>query len=854
MVATRRVSVGGLGGHGLASFRGQETGAVDRLAGVAHIRPAGLPAGTVTFLFTDIEGSTRLLERLGSECYGRELERHRERVRSAIAAHGGVELGTEGDAFSVAFARASDALGAASDVQAALGDGPIRVRIGVHTGEPLTVAGNYVGLDVHKAARICAAAHGGQVLVSQATRELAGDGLRDLGEYRLKDLTAPERLFQLGAGEFPPLRTLRPTNLPVQPGPLLGRREEQTELLVLAGANRLVTLTGPGGSGKTRLALALAAELSDEYEDGVGWVPLAAITDPGLVLPAIAQSLGARADLDEHLAGKRVLLLLDNLEQVLDAAPLIAQLLGSLPDLSVIATSRERLAVSFEQEYPVPPLDEAGAEELFVSRARQLEPGFEPDEKVGEICRRLDRLPLALELASTRVKLMSTAQMLGRLEQRLDLLSRGMRDAPDRQATMRATIGWSYDLLPEGEQALFRGLGVFAGSFELEAAEAVCGADLDGLQSLTDKSLLRRDEHGRFFLLELTREFALERLHAAGEEAALRRRHADWFLELAKRAEHHLRSAEQGPWLSRLHADRDNFRAVLTWSAEHDLARGVELAATLEAPWEMHGQVQELVAWLERALATPGATDLRTRAVGLRRYAQGLLFIEQYDRVREPLEESLLIWRKLGDRLGEASTLQTLDMAAWAQGHIDQAIELAEAALTIYRGEDDRRGTALSLTHLGVDLLEIGDVERGTAVLEEALAIYSELGDRLALAGFLHTLGDLALDRSDPQRAAGNYRQALEIAVELSDERTQMYSVAGLACAAALRGNGHSAGRLWSAAEGAENRLEMRMLAAERIRYERILTPFQDDARFRAGYEAARDVDLAQAVRELRAT
>jgi predicted ATPase len=811
-----------------------------------------LPTGTVTFLFTDIEGSTRLLEKLGSERYGAELELHRDQVRRAIAAHGGSEFGTEGDAFFVAFARASDALGAAREVQAALADGPIRVRIGVHTGEPLIVRGNYVALDVHKAARICAAAHGSQVLVSQATRDLAGSGLRDLGEYRLKDLTSPERLFQLGASDFPPLRTLRPTNLPVQPGPLLGRREDLAELLALARANRLVTLTGPGGTGKTRLALGLAAELSDHYRDGAWWVPLAAVTYLGLVLPTIAQTLGARDELREHLAGKRVLLLLDNLEQVLDAAPLIADLLGSLPALSVIATSRERLAVSFEQEYPVPPLDEAAAEELFVSRARQLNPGFKSDHAVSELCARLDRLPLALELASSRVKLMTTEQILSRIERRLDLLTGGRRDAPARQATMRAAIEWSFELLSEPEQRLFRGLAVFAGSFELEAAEAVCGGDLDGLQSLTEKSLLRRDGHGRFFLLELTREYALEKLQAAGEEAVLRRRHADWFLQLAQRAADHLRSAEQRPWLSRLNADRDNLRAVLAWSLEHDLAGGVELAITLGDPWEMHGRLQELVPWFERALATPGATDMRTRAAGLKAYGEALLYIEQPDRAHEPLEESLVLFRELGDRLGEASVLQVLDMAAWAHGQLQQAIEFGEAALAIYREEHDRRGTAGSLAHIGVDLLEMGIVERGTAMLEEAQAIYSELDDRVALARFLHTLGDLALDRSDSQRAADHYRQALEIAAELSDERTQMYGVAGLACVAAVRGGGHSAGRLWGVAEGAERRLEMRILAAERIRYERILTPLQDDESFRAGCEAGRDVDLGQAVGELR--
>ena len=739
-------------------------------------------------------------------------------------------------------------------MQAALGGGPIRVRIGIHTGEPLIVAGSYVGLDIHKAARICAAAHGGQVLVSQATRDLAGAELRDLGEFRLKDLTAPERLYQLGADEFPPLRTLRAANLPVQPGPLLGRQEELAELVALSEANRLVTLTGAGGSGKTRLALQLAGELSDQYRDGVWWVPLAAVTDPGLVPATIAQSLGARAELREHLAGKRVLLLLDNLEQVLDCAPLIAELLGGLPELRVIATSRERLAVSFEQVYPVPPLDEAAAEELFVSRARQLEPDFEPDDTVGEICQRLDRLPLALELASTRVTMMSTTQMLARIERRLDLVGKGMRDAPDRQATMRATIGWSYDLLPEEEQALFRGLGVFAGSFELDAAEAVCDANLDGLQSLIEKSLLRRGGHGRFLLLELTREYALEQLHRAGEEAALRRRHAEWFLGLAKQAEERLASFDQLVWLSRLNADTDNFRAVLAWSLEHDVGRGVDLATTLRRPWSMHGQLRELVFWSERALAAPAATDVRTRAVALVTYGDALLYTEEYERAREALQESLLLFRDIGDRKGEASALRMLDHVVWAQGSTRHAIELGEAALAILREIDDRRGIAGSLNHVGADLVEIGEVARGMAMLEEALAIYTELGDRRAVASSIHTLGDLALDQGDTQRAAGQYRQALEVAVEFDDERTQAYCAAGLACVAALRQAFHTAGRLWALTESIEDQLGVRLLAAERQRYERILTPLQSDQAFRGGYQAGRDIELAEAVRKLRAS
>ena len=757
-------------GGGLMSSRRQETGGSDRLTDAADAQAVGLPTGTVTFVFTDIEGSTRLLEELGGEPYGAELEHHRERVRRVVTAHDGVELGTEGDAFFLAFARASDALAAASDVQSALADGHIRMRIGIHTGEPLIVAGNYVGLDVHRAARICDAAHGGQVLVSQATRDLAGDGLRDLGDYRLKDVTAPERLFQLGGDEFPPLRTLRPTNLPIQPGPLLGRRDELTDLLRLAAGNRLVTLTGPGGSGKTRLALALAGELSDEYRDGAWWVPLAPVTDAELVPATIAQSLGARGELEEHLAGKQALVLLDNLEQVLDCAPVMAELLARLPELSVIATSRERLAISFEQEYPVSPLDEATAEELFVSRARQIEPDFEPDETVGEICERLDRLPLALELASTRVKLMSTAQMLDRIERRLDLLSKGRRDAPDRQATMRATIGWSYDLLPENEQALFRGLGVFAGSFELEAAEAVCDANLDDLQSLVEKSLLRRDGHGRFFLLELTREYALEQLSAAGEEMLLRQSHAEWFLQLGKRADEY----EQGAWFARLEADTDNLRAVLAWCAEQNPAAAIELAPTLRGWWRMHGRQQELISWLEEALATSAAVDVRTRAVGLRTLGDALIFSEQQERARVALEESLTVFRQLGDKSGEALVLTLLGSSFDNLRSCGRAIEFAKAALTIARETGDKPTVAHALNILGCSLLTAGELEPSRAAFEEAAAIQTELGDRRAAADDLDGLAVVALMQRDPERAAARLREVLNMNRDLDNEDSEI--------------------------------------------------------------------------------
>jgi non-specific serine/threonine protein kinase len=461
-------------------------------------------------------------------------------------------------------------------------------------------------------------------------------------------------------------------------------------------------------------------------------------------------------------------------------------------------------------------------------------------------------LPLALELASTRVKLMSTSQMLERIERRLDLLSKGRRDAPSRQATMRATIGWSYDLLPEPEQALFRGLGVFAGSFELEAAEAACGAELDSLQSLVEKSLLRRDGHGRFFLLELTREYAVEQLHAAGETEELGRRHAEWFLQLANRAHEHLRSAEQGVWLARLDADTGNFRVVLAWCSEHDPAGAIELATTLVEPWRMHGKLRELSSWLEGALATPAAVDVRTRSRGLRILVEVLWFNNQSDRLPEPLEESLALCRELGDKSGEAHALLFLGATFWARGSVSKAIELVEAALGIWRGEGDPAGVNRATNWLGGLYLDAGDAERSATMLEESVAMCRESGDYQGVAESLGGLGDAELAKNDPEKAARHFRESLGINSGLGDERGEIYAVAGLACAAALRGDLHSAGRLWHIAETAENRLGMRMVSDERARYERILTPLQDDQAFQTGYRAGHDIELAEAVQELR--
>ena len=397
-----------------------------------------LPGGTVTFLFTDIQGSTKLLHELG-DGYADALVEHRRALRAAFAEHDGVEVDTQGDAFFVAFSRARDALAAAQKGQETLASGPIRVRMGVHTGEPLVTDERYVGLDVHRAARIAAVGHGGQVLVSQATRELVGpDGLLELGEHRLKDLTAPERIYQLGDGEFPPLKSLYQSNLPVQPTPFVGREKELGEVFAIlrAPATRLLTLTGAGGSGRTRLALQAAAASVDGYPDGVWWVPLQAVREPERVLPEMRSALGVNGDLAEHLGQKSMLLVIDNFEQVVEGAPALGDLLACCPNLRLIVTSREVLRLAAEREYAVTPLVEQESVGFFLGRARVVHPGFEPDDRVLAICRRLDHLPLALELAAARVKALSTKQILERLERALPLLTGGARDVPERQRTL----------------------------------------------------------------------------------------------------------------------------------------------------------------------------------------------------------------------------------------------------------------------------------------------------------------------------------------------------------------------------------------------------------------------------------
>ena len=507
----------------------------------------GQPTGTVTLVFTDIEGSTRLLERLGQERYRESLELHRRLLREALERYGGYEVDSEGDAFFVAFSRAEDAVAAAAEAQLALGEAEwperlrVRVRIGVHTGEPLPAPPKYVGLDVHKAARVMAAAHGGQVVVTRSTRELLDDQteLVDLGEHRLKDLSAPQRLYQLGEGEFPPLKTLYRSNLPVPATPFLGRERELLELGRLLGdpLNRVVTALGPGGAGKTRLALQAVGAEAEGFPGGLVWVPLASAADMEGAVAAVAQALdvGERPGyslidvVTEVLAGgSRRLLLLDNLEHLLPAfAEAVSVIVRHAPAVTVVATSRERLRVAGERVYELPTLAEADARELFKARAAAitLSPGGD-DDAVSELCRRLDFLPLAIELAAARTALFTPEQLLARLGKRLDLL-RGSRDADPRHATLRATIEWSFGLLDAEEQRLLCALSIFPAGCTYEMAEAVCDCEPMLLEALIDKSLVRRREtvaEPRYWMLETIREFARPLLEQADVYDEVRRK------------------------------------------------------------------------------------------------------------------------------------------------------------------------------------------------------------------------------------------------------------------------------------------------------------------------------------------
>ena len=716
---------------------------------------AELPSGTVTLLFTDIEGSTRMLQELGRDAYVRALTAHRRLLREAFSSHGGVEVEMQGDSFHFAFASARDAVAAAVAGQRALAEHawelqPIRVRIGLHTGEPIEADRLYAGLDVHRAARVMSAGHGGQILLSERTAELVGGelpegvALVDLGWHRLKDLTAPQLLYQLGEGEFPALKTLMPhSNLPVAATPLIGRERELAELkeLVLNGA-KVVTVTGTGGAGKTRVALQVAAQLVDLFRDGVFWVPLAGVRDHGLVLGSVAQAVGASGELAAHLAELESLLVLDNFEHVIAAAAPLGRLLAAAPRVKALVTSRGPLHVDGEHEFPLDPLTSSDGVTLFVERARAAGRTLEADETVAEICRSLDYLPLALELAAARTKLLSPEALLARLERRLSMLTGGRRDAPERQQTLRATIEWSHELLQPDAQRLFARLSVFAGSFSLDAAESVCDAELDTLGALVDLSLLKAIGGDRFLMLETIREYARERLADDAAEA-LRHRHAEWFLAEVERGDSELVGPNQRAWLGRLEADYDDVRIVLGNGGEGAL----RLAGAMGAFWKMTSHVAEGRVWLDRLLSGESGSA-QDRAPALAAAAELAIHQNDYRVADSLLAEATTLYEEAGDtvRLGEI-----LAMKAWIlrlTDDLDRSLATAERALALVEGSiSPARARVLRVA--SVISGEAGHPERSRQLAEECLALRRELDDQFGIAILLADLAMAELRNGD---------------------------------------------------------------------------------------------------------
>lgn len=826
-----------------------------------------LPTGTVTFLFTDIVGSTQLLEQLHDR-YAEVLAEHRRMLRAAFAEAGGQEIDTQGDAFFVAFSRAKDALLAAVSAQRAFHrhlwtDGAVvRVRMGIHTGEPLATEAGYVGIDVHRAARLCQAGHGGQILVSQTTRDLiagelpAGISLLDLGAQRLKDLSEPQRVFQVVAtdlpAEFSPIRSLGviPNNLPRQLTSFVGREREQEEIKRLLAQAYLVTLSGAGGCGKTRLTIHVAAEIMDQFPDGVWFVELAPLSDPALVAQTVATVLGVREHpgrqtallIGDFLKPKQALLILDNCEHIVAATAQLAHyLMRFCPRLRILATSRQPLGVEGESTYVVrplavpdmrrpPPLEqlaESGAIRLFIDRAVSVVPTFEVSVEnapaVVQVCSRLDGIPLAIELAAARVKVLTVQQIAARLDDRFRLLTAGRPTDLAHHQTLNALLDWSYDLLADRERVVFRRVAVFAGGFGLEAAEAV-SADvasdefyvLDVLSALVDKSLVVADDKGmeiRYRLLETIRQYDWGKLVESGDDRTVRDRHRDFMLNLAEEADGQLWAPGQKRFLNLLETEHDNLRTALDWSLSERTggATGPRLASALGWFWYLIGYASEGQQWLESALREAREIDVALRAKVLNRagllawyqgaYTQARTWCEEalafardqqiqyeialalnvlgllafqpdgdYPRAKAHLGECLTLARETGDQMNTAWALHNLGRVHWRQGEYEDAVRLLEESLRIWRSFGDDIGTAFALHSLGLVSRDRGEFARAVAFHEEGIALMRELGERAHYAVGLNSLGIIARYRGDYARAVSLGEESLVRLRELGDK------------------------------------------------------------------------------------
>jgi predicted ATPase/class 3 adenylate cyclase len=809
-----------------------------------------LPAGTVTFLFTDIEGSTKLLEQ-SSDRYAQMLGDHRRLLRSVFQRYDGREIDTQGDAFFVAFSRATDALAAALAGQRALqahswpAGTVMRVRMGLHTGAPISAETGYVGMDVHRAARICAAGHGGQILISEATRALveddlpAGVALRDLGHHRLKDLSRPQHIFQVVASDLPrdhpPLRSLdaRPNNLPIQLTSFIGREREIGEIRRLLATTRLLTLTGAGGGGKTRLAVQVAADHLDEFPDGVWWIELAPLTDPDLVPEAVASSLNVSEQpgrplmdtLLDALRAKLLLLALDNCEHLLSACANFADaILRRCRGVRILATSREGLGMEGEMLYSVRSLSRpdrgaapseiltrSEAVRLFADRARAVRPDFEVTDRnaqaVAHVCRRLDGIPLAVELAASRLSALPIEEMAARLDDRFRLLTGGSRTALPRHQTLRAAMDWSYDLLSETEKAALRRLSVFAGGWTVRAAEAVCAGQgveaadvLDLLTHLVNKSLVVAEEHqgrGRYRFLETVRQYNSDRLVEAGEAESARRRHRELFLTLVEEAEPHLTGSDQVSWLNRLEAEHDNLRAALDGLlGAGDTEGALRMTGSLSRYWSVRGHFSEGRESSERALGGPGGSSAaRAKAlIGL-----GNLAYRQDDigRAKACYAESLTRYRELGDKAGMARSLSGLaGVVRDGEGDYVRARALFEESLALFRELGDAWGAALVLGNMGFGAQYAGDYAEAAALFRESLDLNRRLGNKFGIAFATEHLGGVAAAQGDVDRAKQLLEEGLVLFQELGDEAFEAFARADLGVLNWLQGDYGEARRL----------------------------------------------------------
>lgn len=900
------------------------------------------PAGTLTFLFTDIEGSTRLWQKY-PEGMKMAIAIHDQIIRQAIQVNQGHLFKTVGDAFFAAFAIAPQAIQTAVAVQRALlaekwqQEIPLRVRIALDTGVADYRDNDYFGLPLSRAARLIAAGHGGQVLVSATTQQLVGDNLpphttlRDLGVRRLRDLFHPEHIYQLVTPDlptnFPPLKTLdqRPTNLPAPTTSFIGREKELMEVcdLLRRPETRLLILSGPGGTGKSRLSLQVASHLLDEFEHGIFFVPLTPLHDPALVIPTIAQWLDVPGRnrpslevLQTFLQNRQILLVLDNFEQVIPAASEIAKLLAATPSLKILVTSREMLHIYGETEYRVPPLEmpdfhatpvtpgllaQYPSIALFVERARAVQPDFaltpQNGQTIAELCARLDGLPLALELAAARIKVLSPQAILSRLSNRLAVLVGGGHGLAAHQRTLRDSIDWSYELLDENEKKLFARLAIFVGGWTLTAAEAVGGADaLDGLASLLDKSLLQselmKDAEPRFTMLETIREYAHERLISQGELVEIGRRHASYFQKLTEQAAPELLTGRQIFWLNQLEIEHDNLRAALNWSLSHDQEMAVAIAGSLGRFWSRRGYVQEGANWLAKVLATPAGTPAtRAAAYGMAGLLANLL--ADYSKAADFYEKGFLLGQSISHKRIMARTLAGLSSVVSNQGESVRAEDLRQKALAMAYEADDKFVVALMLNNIGLFIRDQGNYDEALELHQQALALMEEigdlhilayinvclarialyqhqykqailygercyalhrqLGDRTNMGGALKDLGLFHLQAGNLTHAQQCYNDSLTICYQIQNYEGVAWAWEGLAGVAAGREQWEYASRLLSMADTLRHKqgATRRLIPFDQMVYKQLLTTIQTnfgEDRFQAVWNEAKTVSFEAAM------